>query len=188
MISMKRTFIAVKIDRDEKLEKAVQSIREELKNEQVKWVDLNQIHVTLSFLGDTSEGSIRDVSEMLIAGLNDFGMVELSIRGIGVFKSLADPRVIWAGISDSEGLSRLSQRINTGLNDLGILTEERPFNPHITIGRIRSLKNQGSLRKLIENYEAVEFQKARISEVVYYESILQQTGALYLPMKKIRLC
>jgi 2'-5' RNA ligase len=50
------------------------------------------------------------------------------------------------------------------------------------------VKNQGTLRKLIENYEAVEFQKAHITEVVYYESILQQTGALYLPLKKIRLC
>jgi 2'-5' RNA ligase len=185
---MKRTFIAVKIDRDEKLEKAVQSIRSQLNNESVKWVDLNQIHITLSFLGDTSEGSIRDVSEMLIAGLRDFGDVEFTIRGIGVFKSLADPRVIWAGISDSGRLVELSDLIKSGLNELGILTEERSFNPHITLGRIRSVKNQGSLKTLIENYDGVDFQKANISEVIYFESILQQTGPLYLPLKKIRLC
>jgi 2'-5' RNA ligase len=187
MISMKRTFIAVKIDRDEKLEKAVQSIRALLKNEPVKWVDLNQIHITLAFIGDTSEGSIRDVSEMLMKGLHDFGVVEFAIRGIGVFKSLSDPRVIWAGISESGRLAELSEHIKSGLNELGILTEERAFNPHITLGRLRSVKNKGSIRTLIDDYEGVEFQKAHISEVVYFESILQQTGPLYLPLKKIRL-
>lgn len=184
---MKRTFIAVKIDRDEKLEKEVHSIKLRLKNEPVKWVDLNQIHITLAFLGDTSEGSIRDVSEMLLAGLRDFGYVELTIKGIGVFKSLTDPRVIWAGISESGRLIELSKLIKSGLNELGILTDEHSFNPHITLGRLRSVRNPITLRTLIDDYEGVEFQKAHISEVVYFESILQQTGPLYLPLKKIRL-
>jgi 2'-5' RNA ligase len=186
-MEMKRTFIAVKIDRDEKLEKEVQSIRSQLKNESVKWVDLNQIHITLSFLGNTSEGSIKDVSEMLNTRLHNFGDVEFTISGIGVFKSLADPRVIWAGISESVRLTELSDLIKKGLNELGILTEEHSFNPHITLGRIRSVKNPGTLRKLIDEYDGVDFQKANISEVVFFESILQQTGPLYVPLKKIRL-
>jgi len=49
------------------------------------------------------------------------------------------------------------------------------------------VKNLGSLRTLIDNYNGVEFQKASVSEVVYFESILQQTGPLYVPLKKIRL-
>jgi len=184
---MKRTFIAVKCDRDEKLEIAIQSIRSKLKNESVKWVDLNQIHITLSFIGDTSEGSIRDVSEMLLERVDGFGTVELCIRGIGVFKSLTDPRVIWAGISDSGRLTGLYDLIRGGLNELGLLTDERSFNPHITLGRIRSVEIPGLFKHLIDEYKGVYFQKAVISEVVYFESILQQTGPLYLPIKKIRL-
>jgi 2'-5' RNA ligase len=184
---MKRTFIAVKIKPDEKLEEAVQDIRAQLKKESLKWVDLNQVHITLSFLGDTSEDSIRDVSGMLTSRCAGFGEVDFSIRGIGIFRSMTDPRVIWAGITESDSLTGLYDLIRGGLDELGIVTEERPFRPHLTLARVRSLKNQRSLKALIDLYDGVEFQKTRVSEVVYFESILQQTGPLYLPIKKIRL-
>jgi len=184
---MKRTFIALKIDPDERFEKEVREIRSHLKNESVRWVDLKQMHITLAFLGDTSEGSIRDVSDMLSSRCSDFGSIEFTVRGIGLFKSMADPRVIWAGISESGKLIELSAVIKDGLDDLGILTENRQFNPHLTLARMRSVRNQKSLGELMDKYEGVEFQKAIVSEVVYFESILQQTGPLYLPLKKIRL-
>jgi 2'-5' RNA ligase len=184
---MKRTFIALKIDADEKLEKAIGEMKSQLKDESVRWIDMKQLHITLSFLGNTSEGTIRDVSEMLSARCSDLGIIEFTVRGIGLFRSMADPRVIWAGIAESGGVTELSGRIKSGLEELGIVTEDQPFNPHLTIGRIRRVKNQGSLRTILDKYEGVEFQKAHISEIVYFESILQQTGPLYLPLKTIRL-
>jgi len=158
-----------------------------LRNESVKWVNLNQVHITLSFLGDTSEDSIRDVSEMLAARCNGFGAVDLTIKGIGVFRSLSDPKVIWAGISESERLTALYDNIKGGLDLLGFVSEQRRFSPHLTLARVRSLKNQSTLRSMTDNYKEVEFQKAHIAEVIYFESIIQQTGSLYLPLKKIRL-
>jgi RNA 2',3'-cyclic 3'-phosphodiesterase len=184
---MKRTFIAVKTGPTENLEKAVQAVKQELRSEPVKWVDLNQAHITLAFLGDTSEESIKEVSEMLSEKCGDFGEVEFTVRGIGIFRSMADPRVIWAGIEDKGKLARLYTLIKEGLDELGIKTEERQFNPHITIARVRSLRNQKTLQDLIGQYQNVVFQKAAITEVIFFESILQQTGPLYLPIKKIRL-
>jgi 2'-5' RNA ligase len=184
---MKRTFIAVKIDPDKKLEEAVRQIRLKLKNESVRWTDLSQLHVTLAFLGNTSEQSIVGVTAMLTAVCYDFGEFEFTVKGIGVFRSVADPRVIWAGIDDSKKLGELADRIKNGLKELGIVTGDRQFKPHLTLARVRSVSNQNSFRTITDEYERIEFQKSHISEVIYFESILRETGPLYLPIKKVRL-
>lgn len=184
---MKRTFIAVTTGTGGILVKAVEEIRHDLKNESVKWVDLNQAHITLAFLGDTSEESIREVSEMLSERCSNFGKIEFTVKGIGVFRSISDPNVIWAGIEETGRLGELSGVIREGLDKLGLITEERQFRPHLTLARLRMVKNKGMLKSLIGRYEDVVFQKAVISEVIFFESILQQTGPLYLPIKRIRL-
>jgi 2'-5' RNA ligase len=184
---MKRTFIAVKIEPGKMLLDAVEKMRLRLRNESVKWVDLNQVHVTLAFIGDTSEGTIKDISEMLAVSCKGFGEIEFRVAGVGVFKSITDPRVIWAGIGNNRRLTQLEALISGGLKELGLGLEEKPFRPHLTLARIRTLKDQKVLGTLISDYENVVFQESRISEVIYFESILQQTGPLYVPMKKVRL-
>ena len=81
----------------------------------------------------------------------------------------------------------LFQLISSGLYELGIKTEQRQFKPHLTIGRVRSLKNNDKLKALLKKYEGKTFQKANVSEIVYYESILQQTGPLYIPILAVEL-
>ena len=187
IIAVKRTFIAVAPGTGGILVKAVEEIRQDLKNESVKWVDLNQAHITLAFLGNTSEESIREVSEMLSEKCSNFGKIEFTVKGIGVFRSISDPKVIWAGIEEAERLRKLSGVIKEGLDKLGLITEERQFRPHLTLARVRTIKNEGMLKSLIGRYEDVVFQNAVVSEVIFFESILQQIGPLYLPMKRIRL-
>ena len=70
----------------------------------------------------------------------------------------------------------------SGLNDLDIKTEDRQFNPHLTIGRIKHLNDRETLNTLINRFENNEMQIIPVNEVILYESILFPTGAVYKPL------
>ena len=184
---MKRTFIAIKVNTTRTLYDVLDNLKAELKNESVRWVDAGKMHITLAFLGDTSEESIRDVSVMLREKCSGYGRFDFILSGIGVFKTINDPKVIWAGIGNSEKLAELFQKVKDGLEEIGIKTEERDFKPHLTLGRIKWIKDKISLEGIISKFRVQEFQVVTVDEVIFYESILQQTGPLYLPIKVIKL-
>jgi RNA 2',3'-cyclic 3'-phosphodiesterase len=94
---MKRIFIAVEIDPGATLLKMISALKTGLKNDNIKWVNPNNIHLTLSFLGDTEEEMIRSVSNMLKERCEGSGKFELVIEGLGIFRNLDDPRVLWTG-------------------------------------------------------------------------------------------
>jgi 2'-5' RNA ligase len=184
---MKRTFIAISIEPGEELNRAFKDMKDILKDESVKWVDMRQLHITLAFIGNTSEQSIPDISAMLGSRCGNFGRFELLIRGIGIFRTISDPKVIWAGLSETGRLSELCGLIREGLEESGIGLEDRQFKPHLTLGRIRSVRDQKLLKRIINIYGDKVFQKGNVTELIYYESILQQTGPLYIPLKRIKI-
>jgi 2'-5' RNA ligase len=184
---MKRTFIAIRIITGINFEELLSDLKSELKDESVRWVDPGNMHLTLAFLGDTADDILKRVSSMLISRCGDFGEFEFAVTGLGVFRNPDDPRIIWAGIEKNERFMELFQLISSELYELGIKTEQRQFKPHLTVGRVRSLKNNDKLKALLKKYEGKTFQKANVSEIVYYESILQQTGPLYIPILAVEL-
>jgi 2'-5' RNA ligase len=104
-----------------------------------------------------------------------------------VFRNLNDPRVIWVGIENREKLAELSKAIKSGLDKAGITTDEKEFRPHLTLGRIKRIKNKTSLEEVINKHSNHKFQDVRVTEVIFYESILQQSGSLYIPIKTFSL-
>jgi 2'-5' RNA ligase len=176
---MKRIFIAIKTEAGPELQKTLATFRSVLGAERIKWVDPVNIHLTLAFLGDTEEGRIKSLSVMLTERCRDFGKFSFQIIGTGVFKSLRDPRVIWIGVESSDKLNKLNEQIVEGLKENGSQLEERLFRPHITIGRIKSLKDAENLKMLVGRYENKVIQTVDVREVILYESILMPTGPLY---------
>jgi 2'-5' RNA ligase len=95
--------------------------------------------------------------------------------------------VIWVGINPKEGLIKLSTLIAEGLESGGFIAGDRTFSPHLTIGRIRTIKDNDRLKRELETYANKEFQKIEAAEVILYESILMQTGPLYKELGKLSL-
>jgi 2'-5' RNA ligase len=184
---MKRIFIAVKVEPAETLLKMISSFRSVLSGDSIKWTNPDNIHITLAFLGDTEDLLINTITRMLKEKCERSGKFELIIKGSGVFKSFKDPRVIWTGIEPSEELVNLNGLIKSCLTDIGIKIEDRPFKPHLTLGRIKYLKPETSLQQLIDRYKDTELQKVSVNEVVLYESILLHTGPVYKQISKFIL-
>lgn len=184
---MKRIFIALKIEAGNNLLKMISSYRALLNKDQIKWTDTSNIHITIAFLGDTEEETIKEIISMLEEVCKGFGHFELILKGSGIFRNMNDPRIIWAGIEPSERLFQLNSLIMNGLKELKIKMEDRSFKPHLTIGRIKRLNDNESLKTLIEEFQNYEIQSVPVNEVILYESILLSAGPIYKPIIKVNL-
>jgi RNA 2',3'-cyclic 3'-phosphodiesterase len=176
---MKRIFIALKVDPGESLRRLHASLKAVTAGERINWTDPSNIHLTLAFLGDTEDDLINVVALMLKEKCTGFGEFSFKLKGTGVFKNYRDPRVIWIGIEHNEMLMKLNDEINIGLKDAGFKTENRPFRPHITLGRIKSIRNSDILKSSLEKYQDTFIQEVPVREVILYESILKPTGPVY---------
>ena len=184
---MKRIFIAIKVNAGETLSGIISSFQKGLNRDSIKWTNKDNIHITLVFLGDTEKTLIEPLSSMLKEKCERTGRFDLKIRGSGVFRSLGDPRIIWMGIEPHEKLVQLNSFIIDGLKKLDFGIDDRPFNPHLTIGRIKHLNNKEGLKSMIDKYHDLEMQIVPVNEVILYESILLQTGPVYKSLAQIPL-
>lgn len=179
---MKRIFIAVRIITGTEFLRIHSSFRSILINESIKWTDPSNIHLTLAFLGDTDDEMISRLSVMLKQKCEGFGNFSFSLKGTGIFRNLRDPKVLWIGVEQNEELKILHDRISPGLKDMGFRLDDRPFSPHITVGRIRFLRNTDLVRTAMEKYRDTLVQVVPVNEVILYESILKPSGPVYLPL------
>jgi RNA 2',3'-cyclic 3'-phosphodiesterase len=176
---MKRIFIAVRVKAEETLSGTISAFQKGLGRDSIKWTNQDNIHITLVFLGDTEPALIEPISAMLREKCEGTGKFDLRIKGSGVFKSIGDPRIIWMGIEPHKKLLLLNGLIVDGLKKMNFRIDERPFNPHLTIGRIKHLYDRDALKSLIDKYHDSVIQVVPVSEVILYESILLQTGPVY---------
>jgi 2'-5' RNA ligase len=184
---MKRIFIAIKVDVEEKLDKMISYMKSEFAGEGIKWTGIDNMHITLAFLGDTEIKMIKNIVSKLNNSCPAFGQFEITLRGAGAFKSINDPRILYAGIDHSDSLIKLNKIIIGALRDSGYEIEDRPFRPHLTFGRVKYIKDKQVLNKILDKYQDMVFQKVTANEVILFESILLRTGPVYKPLARFNL-
>ena len=183
----KRLFIATKIKLETKTYQTIYQIQRTLAKEKIKWVELSNIHLTLKFLGDTDTEIIPKITEKLEEIALSFSPTLLQMHSIGIFPHLKRPRVLWIGLDDNQKIVELANIIDDYMIDLGFEAEKREFKPHITIGRIKFLKNIRLMKDIINQYKDIIFQQVPIQEFILYESILRPQGPMYKAIAKFKL-
>ena len=176
---MRRTFIAININPDNRLKQLIKELKAALSVSRIKWVETENLHITLAFLGDTDEYKIGAVRDILRSTCSSFNSFPLELRDIGLFRSLKDPRVIWLGVCPSKELADLREAICIELFESSIYNDSRPFRPHLTIGRPKHLKEISKLSGIISETRNKIIQTSIVDKVIFYESILKQEGPVY---------
>jgi 2'-5' RNA ligase len=184
-----RTFIAVEIDA------AITSRATELINQfravpaDVKWVEPENMHLTLKFLGDIDITDTYEVCRAVQLATNDLPPFDLEIRGVGAFPNVNRPRTIWMGSGDGEeAVVQLAERIDNQLHKLGYRKEARRFQAHLTLGRVHGGGPAlGDLARLIQQHADTEFGATPIDEVIVFSSTLTRTGSIYDPLGRATL-
>ncbi|MCA1759499.1 MAG: RNA 2',3'-cyclic phosphodiesterase [Bacteroidales bacterium] len=187
MTDLLRTFVAVKIKPAPLLLQAFINLKKELSCEPVKWVEPNNLHLTLKFLGDTFPSQVDEIGEELNQVSKQFSSFSFELEGLGYFKNKGMPRVLFANIKDGEVLQLVAAEINNRLVKLGFEPENRPFKPHLTLARIKFLKNKKAFYQAVEKYSETLFQSVNIDELIFYRSILRPEGPEYIPLNIYKL-
>ncbi|MDX9697033.1 MAG: RNA 2',3'-cyclic phosphodiesterase [Bacteroidales bacterium] len=184
---MKRTFIAIKIALNKENMSFFSDLKLKFKDSSINWVNAENMHLTLFFLGDTSDNQISAISKELALLLAELKSFTITLKGLGVFKNILDPKVMWMGIEHSEILDDMKVLVNKAMINSGFEVDNKVFKPHLTLGRIKNLTNKSALIEWIEKYRDHFFQDVLVNEIIFYESILSPKGPVYKVMKTFKL-
>ncbi|MDH7601244.1 MAG: RNA 2',3'-cyclic phosphodiesterase [Armatimonadota bacterium] len=183
-----RTFVAVLLA--DELKSRISEVQEQAKKlaPDVKWVEPENFHITLKFLGNVREDALAGVLSAVEDAVKDYQKFEVSVAGVGAFPNPKNARVVWVGVeSGQERLASLAATIDAKLAELGFPREERDFKSHITIGRVKSKKHLGALARGIAKIEARSLGTQEVRSVAVMQSVLRPEGPVYSPLRVIEL-
>jgi len=147
----------------------------------VRWVRRDQLHLTLKFLGNVRTDRIAELAAAIHAVSAGSPAFHLSVTGIGAFPDCRHPRVVWAGIAgQTDLLMTLQQRIEAATSGLGEASDTRPFQPHLTLGRVTaSGRGAAEVGAVLERAKTGHVGDWQAAEVRLIRSQLAATGAAY---------
>ena len=159
---------------------AIRTLASSPQGDAIRWVRPENLHVTLRFLGNIRE---EDVEALRCAVGNSAAVVPAFDLGIGppeMFPRSRRPRVVAATLLPEEPLVTLAAAVDRGVRSAGIPTEDRPFRPHLTLGRIqrnapRSLAGLAGAMDRIPHPTGAD----PITQVVLFRSVLKPDGPVY---------
>ena len=186
-----RCFIA--IDIDEQIRKALANLQNELRSKvdirkgDVKWVNPENIHLTLKFLGEIKDEQIMDVCNITgdVAGRHK--SFELDIESVGWFGGKS-ARVLWVGTGQScDKLLQLQEDLEQQLDSAGWPRDARKFSGHLTLCRIRNTKAGIKLARITEEYKDYKLGTIPVDSVCVFESRLTPQGPIYTVLGNYQL-
>jgi RNA 2',3'-cyclic 3'-phosphodiesterase len=157
----------------------------------VKWVNPENIHLTLKFLGNIEVSKISAVTGVIDESTRAINPFNLRVSQIGVFPHLKNIQVIWIGLSgDIDTLFKLQRNIESNLLPLGFPVEKRPFTAHLTLARISdyaTFDEKQKISKIISEFKP-EFEISfPVNAVSFIKSQLNRTGAVYNRLSLVEL-
>ena len=187
-----RSFIAIELPREIKL--AIARLQDKLKasgGAPVRWVDPDNIHLTLKFLGDIDTGITGRIAAALEEAARGTHPFKVEVSGLGVFPNPRRVQVVWVGLTgELEKLGQLQKRIEDGLVPLGFPAEGRAFTPHLTLARVRDYAGPDERQKLGQLIEKTEFDvkyAIKVNTVQLMRSQLTREGPVYTRISTIEL-
>jgi RNA 2',3'-cyclic 3'-phosphodiesterase len=182
-----RLFIAVNLPSE--IRDRVAAVQDRLRHAQadVSWVRAENIHVTVKFLGETEEKRLRRVRPALAEVALGGTSFSMEVSGVGCFGGRI-PRVVWVGVGKgAETLTKLAERIETGLARVGFPKERRGFTAHLTLGRVRSPRNAEALVAALQEFHEEQFGTFMATQFELMQSELHPTGSVYTVLERFPL-
>lgn len=152
----------------------------------VKWVPVENFHITVTFLGEHPEEDIPAIQKTLAEVCTRFAPFDLKIEDMGAFSNEHDARVLWLGVQNKKYLGEFKNGLDEALAEKNLLLrpEERAYSPHLTFGRLR---NPRSVKDMISPFKRKSFGKIHVDEIILYESKLQGAYPIYTPIARCKL-
>ena len=143
---------------------------------EARWVALQNLHLTLRFIGEVEEPVAHDLHDAL-SRLN-VAAFPLTLRGAGLFSTGRRPRALWIGVADNPALTYLQTKVERAVQQAGLAPAQRQFTPHVTIARVAKSPLH-RLESFIAEHERFAAPLVTIDRFALYESHLGKAQAHY---------
>jgi 2'-5' RNA ligase len=189
-MSVFRAFIAVDLSAEvlDQLGQVMDSLRREIGEGGIRWVQAENMHLTLKFLGDVSVSNVARLKEIMRTSAAMCPAFALSVGGLGAFPSPNRARVVWVGVEGPPDLMSLQRMVDTETDRLGYASENRDFKPHLTLGRVGRNVTPKELQKIgqvLKEKKVGFLGVTQVKEVHLFRSDLQSNGAVYTRMYSV---
>ncbi len=184
---MIRSFLAIELPKP--VLRKIEEVQADLKSvhADVRWVSPEKIHLTLRFFGNIEESRIDSIFKSIEEPVRSTSPFSLKIRGVGAFPNMKSPRVIWLGLVNGQSVTSLQKQIETQLEKIGFEAEDRPFRPHLTLGRMKSSRGKDELGRKMEKHKEEEFGDFQVERVILFKSDLKPSGPIYTALGDVKL-
>ncbi|MFC1567071.1 RNA 2',3'-cyclic phosphodiesterase [bacterium] len=174
-----RAFIAIELSDDlkEKIFKLQNKLRDALDGK-IKWVEKENFHLTLKFLGDIKQDKLDELFEKIKKPISKIESFKIELKNIGFFPNKKFAKVIWIGVSEQgKSLTTISSCIEQTSEK-----SDKEFHAHISLGRVKGKIKMGNLNSMNQSLDFCEVRKVSI-----IESEITQTGPIYKTYREIKL-
>jgi len=177
-----RCFLAIELS--EEVRAALAEVQARMKRARlgvkVSWVKMENLHLTLQFLGYVPEEKIAAITTALERACAAQEPFAVAVGGVGAFPNARQPRVLWVGCRDTEArLKRLALAVQGAMRELGFEPQHREFAAHLTVGRVRTPRPDSALTKLLDSLRDCDCGTLRVDAVCLFESQLNPQGSIY---------
>jgi 2'-5' RNA ligase len=180
-----RTFFAIEIGDEARREAAtlVERLRSDPGCAAVRWGRPEGFHVTLRFLGSTPEARVPALVEAVRRETAGIAPFTLALGAVGGFPNQRRPRVVFAAVEPAAPVTVLAAAVERGVVAAGFAPEERPFHPHLTLGRVR----ERGRRVRVPTAERAAPAPFPVDSLLLFSSQLSSAGSTYTPLAQIAL-
>jgi 2'-5' RNA ligase len=179
-----RSFIAIELP--DGVKRGLRELQAQLKagsQAPIKWVDPENIHLTLKFLGNVAAGRIEAIAAAMTNAVKGTTPFSLEVKELGVFPNPRRVQIVWVGLGgETEKLAGLQQRIESAMARLGFAPENRRFTPHLTLARLRDRATPNERERLGQLIAETEFEASQsfnVDSVKLMRSQLTPQGPIY---------
>ena len=172
------------------LRAAVAGLTKDIPARAIRWTRPEQVHLTLNFLGAIAVARIPEIGSALEAARHGHRQHKVRVAGLGCFPNRNRPRIIWAGLAgDLQPVENLKKAMDANFLACGCAGEDRPFHPHLTIGRVGELRAEGrrELGEALAREQGRDFGEWEVGKVDLMQSVLSPQGAVYGALQSILL-
>lgn len=141
-----------------------------------RWVEPDNIHLTLRFIGEVADGEVREIAGALARV--DAPAFALSLAGVYHFGSARRARTLWAGVDRQPDLALLYGRVEQSLRRAGIAPDDRKFTPHVTLARLKGTPPP-RLASYVQTHNLFRAGPFPVTEFALFRSFLSQDGAIH---------
>ena len=178
-----RAFISADLPTLEALDPVMAELR--ASGAPLKLVKLEQVHLTLKFLGDTEEALVPRIVEAMRRSVSGVAPFAVRVVGTGAFPNLRRMRVLWVGLEGGQPLVDIARRLETETEPLGYPREGRDFSPHVTLARVKGGGDLDRARQVLETHAKDAYGEFPVDRIRLKKSVLTPQGPIYSTVEEI---